>query len=265
MSLSALQRFSFSFLLVIHRIQVKVTSFLAAKRQSLTLKMNPDKRRTKESFFLFSNKKLHNDEEQTKSNVIIASSSPSSESQNPLPPSSASCFGGSNFVWSLIDCILAELNDRFSSKTLSMMKIISTVYPESKHFLNINNIDEFSRHIDTDSSALKNEFIIIKSMLQSKTINEVIEFLNELLSLSNAFPQTLRMIKNAIAKLISKVTCERSFSTMKIIKNYLRNSMTDKQLSDLTVLAVERDFDINYKRVIDKFASNHRNCRILLR
>ncbi len=36
-------------------------------------------------------------------------------------------------------------------------------------------------------------------------------------------------------------------------------------VSDLTVLAVERDFDIDYERVIDKFSSNHKNCRILLR
>jgi hypothetical protein len=145
------------------------------------------------------------------------------------------------------------------------MKIISTVYPESKNFLNINDIDEFSRHIDTDSNALKNEFIIIECMLQSKATNEVIEFLNELVPLSNAFPQTLRMIKNVITKPISTVTCEKSFSNMKIIKNYLQNSMTDKLLSDLTVLVVERDFDIHYEQVIEKFASNHKNCRILLR
>ncbi len=64
---------------------------------------------------------------------------------------------------------------------------------------------------------------------------------------------------------VSQVTCERSFSNMKIIKNSLQNSMTDKRLSNLTVLVVQRDFDINYERVIDKFASNHKNCRILLR
>ncbi len=29
--------------------------------------------------------------------------------------------------------------------------------------------------------------------------------------------------------------------------------------SDLTVLAVERDFDVNYERVIDKFSSNHKD------
>ncbi|CAF4263527.1 unnamed protein product [Rotaria sp. Silwood2] len=60
------------------------------------------------------------------------------------------------------------------------------------------------------------------------------------------------MIKNAVTMPISQVTRERAFSKMKIIKNYLRNSMTDKRLSDLTVLAIERDFDINFERV-EKF------------
>ena len=79
-------------------------------------------------------------------------------------------------------------------------------------------------------------------MVQSKTIADVVQFLNELIPFSDAFPQTIRMIKNSITMPISQVTCERSFSKMKIIKNYLRNSMSDKHLSDLTVLAIERDF-----------------------
>jgi hypothetical protein len=62
---------------------------------------------------------------------------------------------------------------------------------------------------------------------------------SKLLLLSNAFPQTLRIIKNAITMPVSQVTCERSFSNMKIIKNSLQNSMTDKRLSDLTVLKGE--------------------------
>ncbi|CAF4096061.1 unnamed protein product, partial [Rotaria magnacalcarata] len=62
----------------------------------------------------------------------------------------------------LIDCMLVELNDRFSSKTLSLMKSISTVYPSSTSFLNTDAIDEFCCHIGGDSSALKNEFFVIK-------------------------------------------------------------------------------------------------------
>ena len=146
-----------------------------------------------------------------------------------------------------------------------MMKSISTVYPESEHFLNIDYIDEFSLHIGADINALKNELIVLKSMVQSKKIADVVQFLNELLPFSDAFPQTIRMIKNSITMPISQVTCERSFSKTKIIKNYLRNSMSDKRLSDLTVLAIERDFDTNYERVIDAFSVNHKNSRILLR
>lgn len=165
----------------------------------------------------------------------------------------------------LIDCMLVELKDQFSFKTISMMKSISTIYPKGQNFLNADYVDEFSGHIDVDPNALKNEFLVIKAMLKSKTITDVIAFLNEILPLSNAFPQSLRMIRGAITMPISQVTCERSFSKMKIIKNYLRNSMSDKRLSDLIVLAIERDFNINYERVIDEFANNHNNCRILLR
>ena len=159
---------------------------------------------------------------------------------------------------------MVELNDRFSSKTLSLTKSISTVYPESANFLNSEAIDEFCSHIGGDSNALKNEFLVIKPMLESKKTKDVIQLLNELKLLSDVFPQTLKLIAGAMTMPISQVTCERSFSNMKIIKNYLRNSMTDKRLSDLTVMAIERDFDINYERVIDKFANSNRNCRILL-
>ena len=57
------------------------------------------------------------------------------------------------------------------------MRSMSTVYPESKIFLNINidHIEVFSHHIGTNSNALKNEFSVIESMLQSKMINDVIE------------------------------------------------------------------------------------------
>ena len=46
-----------------------------------------------------------------------------------------------------------------------MLKSISTIYPESENFLNIDYIDEFSLRIDADSNALKNELIVIKPMI----------------------------------------------------------------------------------------------------
>ncbi len=73
------------------------------------------------------------------------------------------------------------------------------------------------------------------------------------------------MVKAAVTMPISQVTCERSFSKMKLIKTYARNSMNDDRLSDLTVLATERSFEIDFEQVIHVFANNHKNSRIILR
>ena len=142
---------------------------------------------------------------------------------------------------------------------------MSTVYPESEHFLNPEAVDDFCRHIDIDPKLVKNELVVIKPMLQSKTIINVIDFLNELNPFSSAFPETLRMVKSAIPMPVSQVTCERSFSKLRIIKTHLRSTMTDQRLNDLTIMAIERDIPVDYERIIDKFSISHRNSRILLR
>jgi len=43
---------------------------------------------------------------------------------------------------------LIELKDRFSEKTSSLLKTLSTIYPESENFLNIDDIELFCDHID---------------------------------------------------------------------------------------------------------------------
>jgi hypothetical protein len=65
-----------------------------------------------------------------------------------------------------------------------------------------------------------------------------------LISLWAAFSQTLQMIKGAVTMLISQIAREGSSSKIKTIKNYLRNSIYDRRLSGLIVLAIERNFGI---------------------
>jgi hypothetical protein len=40
--------------------------------------------------------------------------------------------------------------------------------------------------------------------------------------------------------------------------------MSDGKLSDLSLLAIERDFAIDYEQIIDAFAIQHKNSRIIL-
>jgi hypothetical protein len=46
---------------------------------------------------------------------------------------------------------------------------------------------------------------------------------------------------------------------------HVRNSMLYGRLSDLSLIAIERDFHVDYQRIIDVFATQHKNSRILLR
>jgi hypothetical protein len=51
---------------------------------------------------------------------------------------------------------------------------------------------------------------------------------------------------------------------MKLIKTYARNSMGNERLSDLSILAIEKEFIMDFEKVVDVFATKHKNSRIIL-
>ena len=52
---------------------------------------------------------------------------------------------------------------------------------------------------------------------------------------------------------VSTVTAERSFSVMRRVKTYLRNTMTTDRLSGLGLLNVYREKELTSESVLDKF------------
>ena len=56
---------------------------------------------------------------------------------------------------------------------------------------------------------------------------------------------------------VSVASCERSFSKLKLIKNYLRSTMSQARLSGLSILSEENELAamIDFSEVIDDFAA----------
>lgn len=56
--------------------------------------------------------------------------------------------------------------------------------------------------------------------------------------------------------LVTVASCERSFSKLKIIKNYLRSSMCENSLTNLAILSIEYDIAsrLEFDVIIDEFA-----------
>ena len=63
---------------------------------------------------------------------------------------------------------------------------------------------------------------------------------------------------------VNSAEAERSFSTMKRVKSYLRNRLTDEKLTELCLLSSERDLTkkLNIDRIIDIFNDKPRRVAL---
>ena len=68
-------------------------------------------------------------------------------------------------------------------------------------------------------------------------------------------PQTVKLLTIAATLPVSNASCERSFSALKRIKTYLRNTMGQERLSSLSILCVESRLadKLDNDKVIDVF------------
>ena len=57
----------------------------------------------------------------------------------------------------------------------------------------------------------------------------------------NTFPNLYKLLNVAYTIPISSATCERAFSAMRRVKNWLRSTMLQDRFSNLSLLSIERD------------------------
>ena len=73
----------------------------------------------------------------------------------------------------------------------------------------------------------------------------------------DAFPNLRISLKMLLTIAVSKVSCEQSFSKLKLILSYLRVSLGQDRLRDLALLKFERETlkTTDFDTVIDQFAT----------
>ena len=169
--------------------------------------------------------------------------------------------------YSLTNSILIELNDRFGTENILLLSSISAAHPSHEHFLDVEHLQPLASHLSINNIQLTNELGFVKHFLRDKrtSIKAIKDVLFQLAPMNAAFPATTALLRGVLCLPVSSTTCERSFSRMKMIKTYCRNAMGDERLSDLALLAVERNVSIDLQETVDIFSVNHKNSRILLR
>lgn len=71
----------------------------------------------------------------------------------------------------------------------------------------------------------------------------------------NLFPDMYTLLKLLAVLPVSVATVERSFSTLKRLKTYLRNTTSETRLNRLALLSIHRDIYVSHDEALNKFTS----------
>ena len=98
-----------------------------------------------------------------------------------------------------------------------------------------------------------------KSRLKKQTLGRSYSFLSSLSNraLENPCQIYLLCVRLFLTIGVSVASCERSFSKLKLIKNYLRSTMSQERLNSLAIISIDNVYvkNINFDDVIDKFGA----------
>lgn len=163
--------------------------------------------------------------------------------------------------YNILDVICSEMNRRFNKKD-TIYTTLEALDQTSTKFLDDEIICHYAETFPTYGS---NEFITkLKIQCQlGKTLfssgSDLFEFYQEVKKFKVGFEELTKIIEHILVVPVSSASAERSFSTMKRVKAYLRSTMTSRRLNNLTLLSIEREisgtFMDNPSDVIEEFAS----------
>ena len=96
-----------------------------------------------------------------------------------------------------------------------------------------------------------------RNLREDKNIPDTIaETLLSMHHARNWFPNIYRILCLIAVVPASSNSCERSMSTLRVLKNYLRSTMTQERFSSLALAYINRDINIDAEQILDLFAKD---------
>ncbi|XP_026483030.1 zinc finger MYM-type protein 1-like [Ctenocephalides felis] len=171
-----------------------------------------------------------------------------------------------NIFYRVLDIIINQLKSRFypMSELISNFSILqpstlkalndTEIMKKALEFVKVYKKDiseSFAKEIFSFRSTFRDE---IEKCSCIKDLANLLLIKNHFMSCS--FPEMCTALLLFLTIPVTTASAERSFSKLKLIKNYLRNSMGQHRLSNLAILSIENTMarSLNFDDVIDTFA-----------
>jgi hypothetical protein len=167
----------------------------------------------------------------------------------------------------LVETFISEIESRFHQKNIGpLISIYRNVVLNSELDPDIDFEKEFALYKDeiniTDFITELKRWYCFKRTIKTFDPNDFEKLKTEFVQsgADSEFPNIFKLLKIYLSVPIASAECERSFSVLKRILTWLRNTMEQDRLSDLAILNIElptlmkkEGFDLD--KIIDIFAS----------
>jgi hypothetical protein len=178
-----------------------------------------------------------------------------------IPSNSAVEYFRRSLYIPFLDNIIQELTDRFlgHSSTVFYLNALIPASIKSYSFVDVRRaLDMYSKYIQSEKH-VQAEYDLWKQKWLEAIENDLpANAIDALPFCSEDFFPNIRILLTITATIpVTTATAERTFSSLKLIKTYLRTTMGQERLTGLALLYIHRDIAVTVDEIIDSFA---RHC-----
>lgn len=162
-----------------------------------------------------------------------------------------------------LDDLVQQLDSRFL-KQRDAIQAIATLMPARMMKLDHDELRDladtltglYPEDVSASPEVFQGELTMWRRACARITCNTFIDCLNE--CPKAGLHSVHNLLKIGACMPVTVATNERSFSTLRFIKPYTRNSMCNPRLSNLTLVYIHRDIEIDPEAVVNKFNADSR-------
>jgi len=130
----------------------------------------------------------------------------------------------------------------FCNGSGAILSGISALWPRGRTFPSEEHLKKFANAYSVSENDLKHETLLAKNLLrkESQLLTSLEQFISFIAPYKGMFDCLYKLLLIAVNLPVTSPSCERIFSKMKLVKTFLRSSMTSERLSGKALLSVER-------------------------
>jgi hAT family C-terminal dimerisation region len=169
-----------------------------------------------------------------------------------------------------IDQMLSQLHERFT-RHRNILKDFLTLLPNGKEAPTANATKDFCRLCEfyerdlqsTNPAILNAEFNLwykkFETITPCKNVIDAISLCDK-----EIYPNIYNLLKIFATLPVTTCVSERSFSSLRLLKTYLRSTMTQTRLNGLALLYIHRDINVSMTEVIQELCKKKRKLDFIL-